>query len=351
MAAAPKPANDAFQRSRRANAGNRMRSLLEAAGSDQQAQGDEWYHHEAFAEDAEDEEFGGIDPDDHLAANDEVVSSSSEDEDAQDQDEDAAERALQKEERKQKLKRKHPDLLEQAALKKAKVATAKAAASDAGSMAPPPKPKKKSERVSWLPVEADGPVRASSRNLTLQNKQNVTNSLQQKEANRIRILKMMEASNVRKERDKPQGPITQEERLAEAAKVERQNAKTVSRWEESERQREEEQRARLEALKNRKLDGPFIRYYSGPSIWVPLLTRSCATRGTKSSAQNQELCTITSLPARYRDPATGLVYHDAYAYKCLRRFVDQGTAGWNGPEQAGLLIPGSSSYIADGSKY
>lgn len=35
------------------------------------------------------------------------------------------------------------------------------------------------------------------------------------------------------------------------------------------------------------------------------------------------LCVITSLPARYRDPQTGLPYANAYAYREIRRAAEQ----------------------------
>lgn len=35
------------------------------------------------------------------------------------------------------------------------------------------------------------------------------------------------------------------------------------------------------------------------------------------------LCVITSLPARYRDPETGLPYANAYAYREIRRATEQ----------------------------
>lgn len=43
---------------------------------------------------------------------------------------------------------------------------------------------------------------------------------------------------------------------------------------------------------------------------------------------SQSLCVITSLPARYRDPLTGLPYHSAYAYRCIQRLVS-GACRWS----------------------
>ncbi|PHH54980.1 hypothetical protein CFIMG_001643RA [Ceratocystis fimbriata CBS 114723] len=62
-------------------------------------------------------------------------------------------------------------------------------------------------------------------------------------------------------------PLTQDQRIAEAALVEKRNAKSLNRWEEAEKQREEERRAKLAALNNRTLKGPVITYWSGVREW------------------------------------------------------------------------------------
>lgn len=62
--------------------------------------------------------------------------------------------------------------------------------------------------------------------------------------------------------------MTQAERMEEAARTERRNAKSLNRWEEMEKKRAEEQRAKLEALKNRQLSGPVITWWSGPAKWI-----------------------------------------------------------------------------------
>lgn len=254
-------------RVRRSNAGNWMRKLLDQEERlDEQQDAQDFYSNEHWAEAADDDEFGG---DDAEAPEDIALESSGdEDEDEGDKDdEDTGEKVLRKEERQHKLlqKRKRRDPFAQAALRQKKAKTT--AQSTQSSMPPPPRPKKKSERVSWLPEAIEGPVRSSSRRLTVQNKQTLAQGLEEKERHRLHVLEIMKKAEKRKEKDQPK-PMTQEERLAEAARVEKRNSKTLSRWEESERQKAEENKARLEALKNRKLDGAFVRYYSGPSLWV-----------------------------------------------------------------------------------
>ncbi|MCJ1440154.1 MAG: hypothetical protein MMC23_000637 [Stictis urceolatum] len=132
---------------------------------------------------------------------------------------------------------------------------------------PPPRPKKKSERVSWLPTVEDGPVRSSSRKQTVLNKENIHERLKEHEVKRLKQLKQQEAAAKRKEAEKPKA-LSQADRMAEAHKIEKQNAKSLNRWETEERKRQEERQAKLDALKNRKLEGPVITYWSGPSTWL-----------------------------------------------------------------------------------
>lgn len=56
--------------------------------------------------------------------------------------------------------------------------------------------------------------------------------------------------------------------MDEAAKTERKNAKSLNRWEEAEKKRSEEQKAKLEALHNRQLTGPVISFWSGIARWI-----------------------------------------------------------------------------------
>jgi vacuolar protein sorting-associated protein 72 len=76
----------------------------------------------------------------------------------------------------------------------------------------------------------------------------------------------MEVAAKRRKASAPKA-MSQADRIAEAARTERQNAKSLNRWEAEEKKRAEEQKAKLDALKNRKLDGPVITWWSGPSIW------------------------------------------------------------------------------------
>ncbi|EON68346.1 hypothetical protein W97_07604 [Coniosporium apollinis CBS 100218] len=259
-------------RARRANAGNRMRQLIEGARQEQEVQEEDAEAKEVFAELAEDEDFGGSDAEDK---DDVSLSSSSGDEgDAGEEDEEAGEKALVRQERVEKAakrKARHAPF-KQGGLgmrKRVKIDPMAAAETQTSTMpAPALRPRKKSERVSYLPAPGEAAaVRASSRRLAVQNKEETHNRLKEKEEHRLKTLMVMEAAAKRKEQNAPKA-MTQADRLAEAARVEKQNSKSLNRWEAAEKKREEEQRAKLEALKNRKMEGPFIRFYSGPAVWV-----------------------------------------------------------------------------------
>jgi vacuolar protein sorting-associated protein 72 len=116
--------------------------------------------------------------------------------------------------------------------------------------------------MSWLPSAADMPTRASQRQTTKLSKAQLHERMR---ADDVRRRKQAEAAEKKAARlaalKKP--PMTQAERLAEAALVEKRNAKSLNRWEEAERLREEERRRKIAALHSRKLDGPVVSFWSG----------------------------------------------------------------------------------------
>ncbi|CBX97374.1 hypothetical protein IAQ61_007204 [Plenodomus lingam] len=253
-------------RARRSNAGNRMSTLLaKSAEQEEEEWGEEW-------EDAPNEEdFQGGDVNEQEDYN---MDSSSSEEDVEGADEDdAGEKELRKAERQERNKKRkattNPFAARVAAATRKKVKLDVPGASDAQSRSSfgRPRPKKKSERASWIPTVEDGPVRTSSRKQTVANKETTMAKLKEKDRRRDDTLAMMKAAEARKAKAK-EPPLTQAERLAEAARNERINKKTLHRWEEAEEARAAERQAKIDALKNRQIDGPFIRFYSGPAIWV-----------------------------------------------------------------------------------
>ncbi|KAL6850837.1 hypothetical protein ACO1O0_007963 [Amphichorda felina] len=254
----PKPQTEwlATTRRKRSTAGNRMKSMLanEEPDSDLEL---------LFAEDEDDQGFSDVADD----ASDVHMDSSSDDEDEKNAGEDdlEGEKELErqaKERRAAQRKRKAQEAIPAKFRKKVRIDPTTPTAT----AAPAPRPKKKSERASWLPSAADMPTRASSRQTTRLSKEQLHAQMEEREARRLKQLEHMQKKAARMEALK-KPPMTQEERLREAELVEKRNSKSLNRWEEAEKQREEERRAKLAALNERTLKGPVITFWSGTRQW------------------------------------------------------------------------------------
>ncbi|KAJ5589928.1 YL1 nuclear C-terminal [Penicillium hetheringtonii] len=237
-------------RAKRSTAGRHMSALIDAAADDDLT---------LLFEEVEDDNEFDVDVE---AAEEEDMGLDSSDDDDDDQGPNAqndyeGEKQLQKEERKKR--RAQNDLRFQTLRKRVKIDPT---AVSTPSAIPPPRPKKKSERISWLPTVEDGPVRSSSRRQTMVNKEMTHARLKDSQEKRIRIIATMKEAERRKAHLKPK-QMSQEEHLAEAERIERLNSKSLNRWEKTERRKAEERRARIEALQNRRLEGPVISYWSG----------------------------------------------------------------------------------------
>lgn len=255
----------ATTRKRRSTAGNRMKSMLanEEPDSDLEL---------LFAEDENDEGFSDVDDN----GSDVHMDSSSDDEDDNNANDDdmEGEKELERQAKEKKAaqrKRKAQDAIPAKFRKKVRIDPTTTSSTPAP--APAPRPKKKSERASWLPSPADLPTRASSRKTTRISKEQLHQQMVEREARRLKQLAQMEKKAARLEAMK-KPPMTQEERLAEAALVEKRNSKSLNRWEEAEKQREEERKAKLAALNQRTLKGPVITFWSGKGQWDDLELRS-----------------------------------------------------------------------------
>ncbi|KAL2136318.1 hypothetical protein VTI74DRAFT_4352 [Chaetomium olivicolor] len=237
-------------RAKRSTAGNRMKSMLA--------------NEEPAAEDsdlellfAEDEDDAGFTDDEQNDASDVQMDSSSDDEDKEENgDELEGEKELERQAREKRTaerKRKAQEVIPAKFRKKVRIEQP----------APrPPRPKKKSERTSWLPSPADMPTRASERQTTRISKQQLHQKMVSDELRRRKIQEKMEKkAKLLEAMKKP--PMTQAERLVEAAIVEKRNSKSLNRWEEAEKQREEERLKKIAALNNRKLGGPVVTFWSG----------------------------------------------------------------------------------------
>ncbi|KAF7506817.1 hypothetical protein GJ744_011429 [Endocarpon pusillum] len=246
-------------RDRRATAGNRMASLIEREDDDEVAL--------LFAQEDEEEDVEFEDSDEDRS--DAQLDSSSDDEDQGPDtkgDEDLeGEKELQRQAKAQKAKkRKAQDAFTTVSglRKKVKIVSASTPVTTAT-----PRPKKKSERVSWLPDVNGGPTRASARKQTVENKEVTHARLKDHAVKRAKTLAQMRKAEHEREKHKPK-QMTQADRLAEAAKTEKKNSKSLNRWEETERRRADEQAAKLAALKTRKLEGPVVSWWSGIATWL-----------------------------------------------------------------------------------
>lgn len=130
----------------------------------------------------------------------------------------------------------------------------------------PKKPSKKKERLTWVPDDDNAAARSSLRKQTIVHREETLARLKESEAQSKKLKALKEQRDKEKAKNAPKA-MTQADRLAEAERVERRNAKSLNRWEAMEKKRTEEQAAKLAALKNRKLEGPVVTLWSGKAYW------------------------------------------------------------------------------------
>ena len=256
-------------REKRVTAGNRLSSLLAA----EEDEDDEVALLFAAEEEDEDVEFEG---DEDEAGSDAQFESSSDDDDqgpnAVGDDDLQGEQELQKREKAERTKkRKANDALTTTAgvRKKARFDPLLSAKQTTG---PTPKPSKKKERESWSLKETEGPSRTSLRPQTVANTEVIRAKVKLDDEQHAKVVERLKKKRIEREKDMPP-EMTQADRLAEAEKVEKKNAKSLNRWETMEKKRVEEQAAKLAALHNRKLEGPVISWWTGVAKWLgPKLT-------------------------------------------------------------------------------
>lgn len=250
-------------RQRRSNAGNRLQSLLNQEADKEDT---------LFLEDEDDFEFEVKDKDDiedYL-----IESSESEDEDAAAAKDDDGEKEIQaaeNEERRARKRKAHETFMKpqrvtapvkRVAIRDARTTETTTPTEEYTALT---RPRKKSERVSWVPDFTA--TRASNRTLSLQNRSDTMRKLEESEKRRLHTIALMEKAAAKKNKQNPKRAMTQEERLAEAKITEEKNLKSLNRWEEEEKARLDEQRRKLAALQNRKLEGPVITFWSGRAEW------------------------------------------------------------------------------------
>lgn len=248
-------------RAKRTTAGNLYATL-------RQNLDDEELQKELLAEDEEDQgDYEGSDKDD-----DDAMSSSGDEDDAgppKEGEEDLeGEKELKRQERaalKKKRKMDEAKMRLPAWQKKTKkkVKLADDAKAEDGQ---PARPKKKSERSNWLPTAADMPTRQSSRSTAVANREMVTANLKVSNMRSEQQKKIM-ARHHEKVKANARAELTQEERFAKAAKIEKETAREFGRWEREEAERQRIREEQLAAKRKRGIDGPVIRHWSGSVLW------------------------------------------------------------------------------------
>ena len=200
------------------------------------------------------------------------------------------EKELQNEIRAERQKKRKAQVVFQtptAGRKKLKVDPITIAAAEVPTV-PASRSKKKSERVSWIPTSEEGAVRSSSRKQTMQNKETVHLRMAEKEKQRIKQMRHMEEAEKKRQAAKVP-PMTQAQRMAEAARIERKNAKSLNRWQEAEKEKAEALKAKLEALHTRQLGGPVISWWSGLARWVNGKLCRVGAQEVKDLEESEEL--------------------------------------------------------------
>jgi vacuolar protein sorting-associated protein 72 len=243
-------------RAKRATAGNRMHFLIQHLEDEDVRndllQEDETDQIDYQLSDTEDVAFGSSDDSD-----DEGPPRDGHDEDLQ------GEKELQKAERQEarKKKRKAADFANMPLnplMKRQRLAATNSLLA--------PRPRKKSERISWLPTLDDAPTRQSRRRQTVANKEQTEAKLKESQKRSEKAHELIKIAAEKKAASAVPA-LTQEDRMKRALKVEKENSRTLNRWEKAEEERQLVQQRRLEALRDRQLEGPVFRYWSGSVMW------------------------------------------------------------------------------------
>ena len=243
-------------RAKRATAGNRMHFLMQHLEDEDVRndllQEDETDQIDYQLSDTEDVAFGSSDDSD-----DEGPPREGQDEDLQ------GEKELQKAERQEarKKKRKAADFANMPLnplMKRQRLAATNSLLA--------PRPRKKSERISWLPTLDDAPTRQSRRRQTVANKEQTEAKLKESQKRSEKAHELIKIAAEKKAASAVPA-LTQEDRMKRALKVEKENSRTLNRWEKAEEERQLAQQRRLEALRDRQLEGPVFRYWSGSVMW------------------------------------------------------------------------------------
>jgi len=172
------------------------------------------------------------------------------------------------------------------------------------------------ENGETLAVDGDGErtVRKSTRTAVI---------VKQAEREALRVALQATPRPMKKKKGEEERKMSQEEMLLEAAQTEIQNRQSL----EIMLAREEEVKRR--AIIHKEIyNGPQIRYISRNGTNIMEFTKVPAVpeiiRAEAKPYPKRAVCVVTGLPARYRDPQTGLPYATKEAFKVIRDRLGKG---------------------------
>ncbi|KAI9305151.1 YL1 nuclear protein-domain-containing protein [Cunninghamella echinulata] len=224
------------QRERRANAGSRMRALLDKELDMEELFELEESEDESFSEIEQDEPQDTVDSDFDLEE--------SEGEEEQEKLAEAEEKNIRKEEK----KTKKPNTKPPSFLHKAKITKSSSASNNNNNKIPIPTSQRNKKNEIASPSFGSG-GRQSFRTKTVLNRILVEEQIRENELRKALIPKRLRP--LKKQ-------FTQEELLAEAAKTEEENRASLLQWQQKEAERQEKSKIQVK----RGIEGPFIRYHS-----------------------------------------------------------------------------------------
>ncbi|KAH9734623.1 SWR1 complex subunit 2 [Citrus sinensis] len=180
----------------------------------------------------------------------------------------------------------------------------------------------KSNEQSILPENHDVPndvegeriIRKSTRTAVV---------VRQAERDAIRAALQATMKPIKRKKEGEEKRITQEEMLLEAAQTEIMNLRNLERV----LAREEEVKKRA-IVHKAVYTGPQLRYLSKDGYSYLEFSKGVSFQSELSTTSvpypERAVCAVTGLPAKYRDPKTGLPYATKEAFKIIReRFVDE----------------------------
>ncbi|KAI4331832.1 hypothetical protein L6164_016787 [Bauhinia variegata] len=147
--------------------------------------------------------------------------------------------------------------------------------------------------------------------------------VRQAERDAIRAALQATSKPIKRKKEGEEKRMTQEEMLLEAAQTELMNLRNLERV----LAREEEVKRRAIVHKD-VYNGPQMRYISKNGCSYLEFTKGLSFQSEISTTSvpypEKSVCAITGLPAKYRDPKTGLPYATKEAFKIIRqRFLDE----------------------------